>query len=248
MQYITSSANPLIKDLSKLKDGSGDMVLVEGTKIIKEVAKYGLYCEKMFLLEDKFDSLKPYINDLCEVYIVTPNVLEKLTATKTPQGVVGVVRIKDKVLKPPCGNFLVLDNLQDPGNFGTICRSALGANFTDIYAINCPSYKSSKMVRSTMGTIFGLNIYKTTYDNLAKLLKQNNLPLLVADLDGENIFDYNPPTSFGLAIGNEGNGVSGQIKALATKTITIPMQNDLESLNAAISCGICMYVLSNKRS
>ena len=248
MQYITSSSNNLIKEVAKLKDGSTDCILVEGIKIIKEVANYGLYCKQLFVLEDKFDLVKDYINSSCEVYFVTQNVLEKLSSTKTPQGVVGVVTLKDKKLAAPKGNFLVLDNLQDPGNFGTICRSALGANFMDIYAINCPSYKSSKMVRSTMGTIFGLNIYQTDYQSLQNLLKDNNLPLLVADLDGENIFDFTPPKQFGIVIGNEGNGVSQEVINMATNKITIPMQNNLESLNAGVSSAICMYVLSNKRS
>lgn len=248
MQYITSSSNSLIKEVAKYKDGKDDAILVEGVKIIKEVAKYGLYCDKLFALEDKFELVKDYINQNCEVYFVSQNVLEKLSSTKTPQGVVGIVKVSDKKLSAPKGNFLVLDNLQDPGNFGTICRSALGANFLDIYVIDCPSYKSSKMIRSTMGTIFGLNIYQVSYETLNQLLTSNNLPLLVADLDGENIFDYTPPKQFGIAIGNEGNGVSKEIISMSNQKITIPMHNDLESLNAGVSAGICMYVLSNKRS
>ena len=248
MQYITSSSNNLIKEIAKYKDGKDDAILVEGVKIIKEVAKYGLYCSKLFALEDKFDLVKDYITESCEVYFVSQNVLEKLSSTNTPQGVVGLVFVEDKKISAPKGNFLVLDNLQDPGNFGTICRSALGADFKDIYVIDCPSYKSSKMIRSTMGTIFGLNIYPTNYEELKQLLNKNNLPLLVADLDGENIFDYNPPKQFGIVIGNEGNGVSDEIVSMSTQKITIPMHNDLESLNAGVSAGICMYVLSNKRS
>ena len=99
-----------------------------------------------------------------------------------------------------------------------------------------------------MGTIFGLNIYQVSYETLNQLLTSNNLPLLVADLDGENIFDYTPPKQFGIAIGNEGNGVSKEIISMSNQKITIPMHNDLESLNAGVSAGICMYVLSNKRS
>ncbi len=248
MQYITSNSNSLIKDLATCKDGKSDLVLIDGIKIVREVAKYGIYCEKVFVLEDKYDEIKDYLNEKCEVYFVSQNVLEKLSSTKTPQGVIGVVRVEEKPLSIPKGNFLVLDNLQDPGNLGTICRSALGADFRDIYLIGCPSYKSAKVIRSTMGTVFGLNIYNTSYEALDKMLKQNNLPLLVADLKGENIFDYNPPKQFGIAIGNEGNGVSQEIVNIATEKINIPMKNDLESLNAAISTAICMYVLSNKRS
>lgn len=248
MQYITSNQNSLIKEVSSYKDGKDGYALIEGTKIIKEIAKYDIYCNMIFVIDEIYDSLKSYINDNCQVYIVTNNVIEKLSYTKTSQGVVGVVKLEDKELQAPQGNFLVLDNLQDPGNFGTICRSALGADFRDIYVINCPNYKSSKMIRSSMGTVFGLNIYSVTYEELDYLIKQNNLSLLVADLDGENIFDYTPKGQFGIAIGNEGNGVSESVIKLANKKITIPMKNNLESLNAGVSSAICMYCLSNKRS
>jgi len=247
MQYITSNQNNLVKLVASYKDGKEGFALVEGTKIIKEVAKYGTYCNMLFVEEQVYNELKDYIDPKCEVYIVTPNILEKLSYTKTNQGVVGVVKCDKKSLKAPEGNFLVLDNLQDPGNFGTICRSSLGADFRDIYVINCPNYLSSKMVRSSMGTVFGLNIYETSYDELNKLIVDNKLTLLVADLDGENIFDYNPPEKFGIAIGNEGNGISKELLSIPNKKITIPMKNNLESLNAGVSSAICMYCLSNKR-
>ena len=154
MQYITSSSNSLIKEIAKYKDGKDDAILVEGIKIIKEVAKYGLYCNKLFTLEDKFDLVKDYITENCDVYFVSQNVLEKLSSTKTPQGVVGVVEIKDKKLSAPKGNFLVLDNLQDPGNFGTICRSALGANFIDIYVIVSTDVEVSDIVYKIQQNVY----------------------------------------------------------------------------------------------
>ncbi len=247
MQYITSSQNNLIKLVATYKDGKEPYGLIEGTKIIKEVAKYGTYCTMLFAKEDKYNELKDHIDAKTEVYIVSDNVLEKLSYTKTNQGVIGVVNMDDKTPVKPQGNFLVLDNLQDPGNFGTICRSALGADFKEIYAINCPSYRSSKMIRSSMGTVFGLNIYTITYEKLSELLGKD-YTLLVADLDGENIFDYTPPKQFGIAIGNEGRGFSSELLSIPNKKITIPMKNDLESLNAGVSSAICMYCLSNKRS
>lgn len=247
MQYITSNQNSLVKLVSTYKDGKEGFALIEGTKIIKEVAKYGTYCKMVFVLEEVYSNIKDYIDPKCEVYIASSNVLEKLSYTKTNQGVIGVVECKKKSIAPPIGNFLVLDNLQDPGNFGTICRSSFGADFRDLYVINCPNYLSAKMVRSSMGTIFGLNIYETTYEKLKAMLIANRLTLLIADLNGENIFDYMPPEKFGIAIGNEGNGISRELLDIPHKKITIPMKNDLESLNAGVSSAICMYCLSNKR-
>ncbi len=249
MQTITSTSNPLIKNLNSIKDNHSDTILVEGIKIIKEVINNNLPIDKVLVTEQKYIQYKDTFDfDKYDSYIVSDHIIKSLCDTRTPQGIVASVVFKDKPLAAPTHNFLVLDNLQDPGNLGTIIRTALGANYLDLYLIDCVGYKTPKVLRSTMGAIFGLNIYKTTNEQLKTMLKQNNLPLICTNLNGTNIYDFTPPERlYGLAIGNEGNGLSQDLIDFAEHKITIPMNPKLESLNAGVSAGIAMYMLNYKK-
>lgn len=249
MQYISSTSNPLIKTLNSLKDNQTDIVIVEGIKIIREVINNNLQIEKILLTEQKYEEYKSELDfDKYDTYIVSEHIIKNLSSTKTPQGIVASVQFKDIKLVTPSHNFLVLDNIQDPGNLGTIIRTALGANYLDLYLINCVNYKSPKVLRSTMGAIFGLNIYKLSQQELISMVKDNNLELICTNLNGTNIYDFEPKNDlYGLAIGNEGNGLSKELIDLASQKITIPMNPKLESLNAGVSAGIAMYILNYKK-
>ena len=152
-------------------------------------------------------------------------------------------------LKESGTNFIVLDHIQDPGNLGTIIRSASGTSFKNIFLINCVDVFSQKVIRSSMGGIFKIKAKKFVSCNefLSFALAQN-LKYYVASMEGENLFGIkNKISNIGVAVGNEGNGVSSLIKDRAFKTISIPMQNGLESLNVGVSCSIIIYYLDNLR-
>lgn len=247
MEIITSVKNKTVVDALNLKKDKNDYVFLEGEKQLVEAINNNSQIEKVFVIDTKYEEFAKKYQKIKEIVAVSSNVIEKLTSTKTPQGVIAIVKFESLKLRKPNGNYLVLDNIQDPGNMGTIIRSAVGADFLDIYSINSVDFRNDKVVRSTMGNIFKVNIFQTNNQEFIENFKNWNLPLYSADFGGENIFEFKPENKFGVVIGNEGNGVSEEISNICTKKITIPMKNNLESLNAGVSSAIIMYVLSNNK-
>lgn len=249
MEIISSVKNPLIVKIKKIKENFDNKLFLENPKTIEEAYLQNISFDICLIDADKKESVlqkNPFLKN-CKTVLVKDNVLKSVCDTKTPQGVAVVANIKPLKLKEPEGNFLVLENLQDPGNLGTIIRSARGTDFKDIYLINCVSPYNQKVVRSTMGAIFSQNLcfFKTSTDFL-NFAKQNELSLCAADMAGENLFGYKKPNeNFGLVIGNEGSGVSIEMKNACKYSVSIPMKNGLESLNAGVACSILMYYFDN---
>ena len=175
--------------------------------------------------------------------MVSDGVFKSISSEKTPQGVIAVVKIPQSELKPPKKSCLLLDCLQDPGNLGTVVRSANAAGYEDIYLINCTDPYSPKAVRASMSGIFFVNLYLGSREEILKTLE--GVPLICADMHGENVFEFTPPEKFCLCIGNEGGGISTEVFERADFTVKIPMRETCESLNAAVSAGIAMYALKN---
>ena len=248
MEIITSVKNTAVVDAINLKKEKNEFLFLEGEKQLYEAVVNNSQIEKIFVLSDKYDDFaNKFANLINKTIVVSLNVIEKLSSTKTPQGIVAIVKFPNLKVRKPNGNYLVLDNIQDPGNMGTIIRSAVGADFLDIYSINSVDFRNDKVVRSTMGNIFKVNIFQLTTDEFIDNFKTWSLPLYSADFGGENIFEFKPEQQYGIVIGNEGNGVSDEISNICTKKVTIPMKNNLESLNAGVSSAIIMYVMSNNK-
>ena len=242
---ITSKNNPLIKQTASLKEKKGRkehrLFLVEGRKMAQECAVSGFEIEKVFVSE-QFSGDVSLFQD--RIQLVSDDVLKHLSDEKTPQGIICSVRIPDRALQAPKGKCLFLDGVADPGNMGAIIRSANAAGYDEIYlAQECTDPYSPKSVRASMSGIFFTTVYIASREEILNVFKSSQTPLIVADMDGENVFNFQAPNKFALAIGNEGNGISVQTKANAAHTVKIPMAKTQESLNAAVSAGICMYVL-----
>lgn len=233
-------SNNLIKDLKKQKRENSSLLFLDNFKIIKDAIAGGLIANLLLVEEESLVDFE--VN--CPVYKVDRSVIEQLSDTKTPQGVLCVMEyIQNKPSKPKT-NFLVLDALQDPGNVGTLIRTASACGFDSVFLIDSVKPTNSKLVRSSVGTIFLNNIYSLSKVEFLKLAKDWDLKLLVADMNGRNIFEYKSNDIVGVVLGNEGNGVSEEMREICQETVKIPMKQGVESLNVAVSGAVIMYQLA----
>ena len=204
-----------------------------------ECQKSDFEIERVFVAEG-YEGELPFAEEL--IVRVSDDVFRFLSDEKTPQGILCRVRIPESEPNRPEGKCLFLDGVADPGNVGTILRTANAAGYNAVYLTEgCADPFSPKSVRASMSGIFFTKIYRGERSSLLELLR--GTPLIVADMAGENVFAFEPPASFTLVIGNEANGISDEVAQNATHTVRIPMRETQESLNAAISAGIIMYVL-----
>lgn len=179
-------------------------------------------------------------------YVMKDGDFVKLADTKNPQGVLAVVRQKKYSLGDVCGGelYIILDTIQDPGNLGTIIRTAEAAGVSAVIMNKgCTDIYSPKVVRSTMGSIFRVPfIYTEDLSDTIRVIKEAGVTIYAAALSGSSITEEKPDRRRAFIIGNEGNGISEETLGLADKTVRIPMAGKVESLNAAVSAAILMYI------
>lgn len=235
---IQSRSNPRVKALAALKEKKfrrerGEY-LVEGVKMVTECMAAGCDVTCVACTEE-------YAEMFPDALILSRQVFEYVSDERTPQGVIASVKLPQTAPVAPTGRCILLDGLQDPGNVGTIIRTANAAGYGDIYAVNCADPFSPKCVRSSMSGVFFARIMTGTADEVLSVL--DGVPLICADMDGENVYDFAPPEKFCLCIGSEGSGLSNIVRGAARSTVKIPMRPTCESLNAAVSAAILMYLL-----
>ena len=239
---ITSLKNEKILELTKLHDKKNikDIALVESEKIVLEMLKNNRV--RALYIEDRFVGLAEKYG--VPTYIITKDISKKISGVVTPSGIFATVSI-EKVYHD--GNYLVLENLQDPTNMGALFRSALASGYKKVILIDSVCPYLPKVTRGSMGYNFKLDITEFKIDDFVRYAKSNNLYLICGDLKGEDVFSFRPRSMpYGIVIGNEGNGISSTMQNICTDVVTIPMQNQVESLNASVSGSILMYVLNQK--
>ena len=240
---ISSRQNPKIKKIASLKEKKYrleyGLYVVEGIKMVKEAINFGVELEMIAGVPSVLSALPETSAEIVEV---DEKIFEALTETKSPQGVIAVLKIPENTMTPPRGNCVVLDGVSDPGNLGTIIRTCVAVGIKDVYLCNCVDAFSPKVIRSTMSGIFAVDIHSFDRETVLGLVSSSTL--VVADMDGESVFEANIPSPYAIVIGNEANGVSPLLKSKADKTVSIPMCDGIERLNAAVSFGITAYTLS----
>ena len=250
---ITSKDNEIIKHIKKLKDKkerdiSGEFI-VEGIKMLEEAINEGADIKTVVVCDDCLGNSKIATDLLYEIakenIIYVPEKIFKLISdVKTPQGILAIIKKNDEnKIKYDDNLFLILDNIQDPGNLGTIIRTADSINLKQIIVpVGSADCYNPKVVRSSMGAIFRVRVIEVqNLANTIKEMKKNNVKILATDLrTDKSIYDveYNKSA---IVIGNEANGVSEEVLALADERIKIPMEGKTESLNAAVATGIILY-------
>ena len=242
---ITSRNNPFVRRICSLREKkfrreSGEYI-VEGVKQVREAVE--ARCDVRAVSVSESYSGDVYAPGL--LTRVSDSVFEKLTDEPAPQGILAVLAIPGTQPSPPSGDCLLLDGVADPGNLGTILRTANAAGYGDIYLRSCADPFSPKCVRAAMSGIFFVRLHIGEDEALSVALE--GVPLICADMGGEDVFSFGAPDRFCLVIGNEGRGVSDEVRAACAQTVCIPMRPSCESLNAAVSAGILMYELAHGR-
>jgi len=241
---ITSVNNNHIKELSKLKDKKyrdlTDTYLVETKHLVEEAYKENLL-EELILLENT-----DYKLDVNTIY-VSSDILKKLSNTNSPSSIIGLVRKKKE--KPELGSkILILDNIQDPGNLGTVIRSSVAFNFdTIVLSKDTVDLYNPKVVRATEGMIYKINIIVKDLEEFIKSIKDKYTIYGTNVINGVNIDSITIRDNIAVVIGNEGQGISKNISDLCDKNLYIAMSNKCESLNAAVASSIIMYELNKDR-
>ena len=170
--------------------------------------------------------------------------MKHICDTKTNQGVVAVAFLpKQKQFDGK--KALLLDRIQDPGNIGSILRTACATGYKNIFLIDCADVFSPKSIRGGMSGQFMLDFFEVSEQEF--LNQYSDKFIICADMNGQSVFDFDCPDDHILILGNEGQGVAENLSKVAKSTVMIPMQNNLESLNVAVSGGIIMYQLSRKQ-
>ena len=238
---ITSLNNDKVKELVKLKDKKYrdkiGLFFVEGYDIVIEAYKNSLIKE-LYVLEGT-----EVLMDIQYTY-VSYDVMKKISDMESVSEYYAVCYKKEE---REIGNrIIILDGVQDPGNLGTIIRSAVAFNFDSvILSRECVDLYNPKVIRSTKGMLFNMNI---CVKNLLEFIPTlDDYVIYGTDVvNGENIRDIDIPSKVGLVIGNEGRGISDKVKKLCNKFIYIDMKDDCESLNASVAASILMYEVNSK--
>lgn len=246
MTIITSKANSVVKNAKKLhqKKYRKSAYLIEGWHLFEEAVQAGVTIEKIFALESYRDQLATFPQTIW----VSEEILLDLADTQTPQGIVAVIQ-KEEVGLPDLhqGKYLFLEDVQDPGNVGTMIRTADAAGFTGVIVSDkSADIYSLKTLRSMQGSHFHLPIYRLPLATFVEEAKKSNLPILATTLSRESK-DYRELSSlenFVLVMGNEGQGISSVMAESADQLVHIGMKGRAESLNVAVAAGILMFYFS----
>lgn len=254
MQTISSKDNELIKHIKKLKDKKerdlSNEYIIEGIKLIQEAIQENAKIKQIIICDDceKTESIpKDLMYEIAkqECIYVTNKVFDSITEVMNPQGILAIIEKQSKEIQIDDKQdiILALDDIQDPGNLGTILRTADSIGLTQILVSKgTADCYNPKVVRSTMGAIFRVKIIEC--EDLVKILKEikkHKFEIVVSSLQTDNsIYDINYHKKV-IVIGNEANGVKKEIQDLADKKIKIPMLGKTESLNASVATGIILY-------
>ena len=255
---ITSTSNPQVKRLLQLQKKSKarneeNVFMVEGLRMFTEVPKERV--EKVYVSETLYNKKKHELNwGEFPLEILSDSVFKHVSDTQTPQGVLCTVKQEQydvaTLLDIENPHFMVLDNLQDPGNLGTIVRTAEGAGVDAVFmSKDCVDIYNPKTIRSTMGSIYRVpTIYIEDTVKLLELFKEKGIKSYAAHLDGKNSYDKEDyRTGTAILIGNEGNGLRDEVSNKADIWVRIPMEGQVESLNAAIAASVLMFEVARQR-
>ncbi len=258
MVKITSKNNPLIVDTAKLSSAKHrrdvGRFLTEGIKLVECVLTSEYEAERVFIAEDKIiqyaDALEMAREKGVECIVIGEAALQKLATGKTTQGIFAVVKSKTYSMSEASGALIIaLEDLSDPGNMGTIMRTADAVGVESIVlSSGCVDIFNDKVLRASMGSVFNVKtIIADDFIERVDGLKSKGYSIACGHLAGEDFFESKKPEKNVLIIGNEARGVSSEAASICNNLWKLPMRGGAESLNAAVAAGIMMYELTRER-
>ena len=253
IKTITSKKNPVVRDASVLNKSASERYalgkyIAEGARLVEDAAVSGVFIEALFFTETAEKKYQKYIEKAIkkanEVYRIDEQVASMLSDTKTSQGVFALCRMNKKSgeLK---GRSVILENIQDPSNMGTVLRTAEAFGISTILLTGeCCDIYAPKTLRASMGAVFRANVIEIKEQNsLINTLKKENYKVYgsVPSDKAEKITEIKMDDKTAVAIGNEGDGLTEMFKEKCDSLVTIPMKGRAESLNAAAAASIIMW-------
>lgn len=242
-ELITSRKNPLLQQVKKLltsrkeREQTG-LFVSDGTKLLQEAIRWWPGLDTVILSQDVEMEIPAGVREVR----VPKDVMESISPMQAPQGALFLCRLPEKKAFTPKPGMLLLDGIQDPGNLGTILRTADALQIPVALLEGCADPYSHKVVRSSMGAVFRMDVVQTTWEVAEQACKEAGIPLGVTALD-EKARDLreSPLNTMAVVIGSEGRGVRHEILESAQNSLIIPMNPNCESLNAAIAAAIVMW-------
>ena len=242
---ITSVNNKDIINISKLKlkkyRDKSNYFLIEGIKLLEEAINNNIRIKKIYLT-DRFDYKDLNLEKL-NLIKVNQQVFQKLTSQKNPEGIIGVIEKKSLPKSKLDKKLILLDNIRDPGNLGTIIRTADAAGFNQIVCSNnCADLFNEKTIRSSMGSIFHIPVLLNMDLNIVvDSLLNKQFEVIGTSLNGKLMYlnQIKVPTKFALILGNESHGVSNELQNKCTQLLKLPIFGKAESLNVSIAA-VCI--------
>ncbi len=242
VEIIASTKNQYVKLAKSLAQKKfrldTGLFLAEGANLIKDMPDW-VEIEFVFVVEQRLGEIADIISRGVKVYQVSEQIMQNISNTVTPYGIIAVCKMPKREFALPKGNALLLDGVSDPGNVGTIFRTAAACGFNDIYLLDSVDIYSPKVVRSTLGGLFKVNAYEIDLYMAIELIQSTNSAVL--DMDGVNILDSKVASPVTFIVGNEAHGVRDILCDHAKTVYSLPMQNDIESLNVAVATAVAMY-------
>ncbi|WP_163194419.1 TrmH family RNA methyltransferase [Clostridium thermarum] len=249
LELIQSKDNQLIKEVKKLKEKryreEQGKFFIEGCRFVEEAFKAGADVEKLLISQKHSEK---YINIFqsavkVSLHVIKDSLFNDICDTEAPQGIAAIIRKKTYNTPRENGLFVLVDKVQDPGNLGTIIRTAHAASAKGIiYTAGTVDPYNEKTLRSTMGSIFYVPIIEDKNLQMVASMKEVGYKVVASSLDAEeNFFARTYGEKVIIAVGNEGKGISEEVYALADIRVKIPMPGGAESLNASVAASIMIY-------
>lgn len=249
MRRVTSGNHPLVKHLVKLRQNRDyryehQSLVIEGIKPVEELGRHA----RFKLIVTYNEAMIPLGADADEILIVNDVVMKKISGMQTPEGLVVEIAMPEPAPLQGLKYILALDGVSDPGNVGSLLRTALALGWQGAFILDdsCDPF-NDKALRSARGATFRLPLSWGSFEDLEALVRNNGLSPIVADINGKDLSEVTTDQAVLLVMGNEAHGPSEKVKELC-QAVTISMPGSMESLNVSVAGGIMMYALCPRKA